>query len=106
LQIPSSITRAQAAEFLSRCGGSQGYGQLGPAFNIRVHSLASRAGQAQSTKMATATFVSVPSLLLDKKNQWSIPFVHQGIHGSITIDVTFSGFTVLNDVQPDEHVVE
>jgi hypothetical protein len=56
--------------------------------------------------MATVTFARVPSRLLNKKTQWSIPFVHQGIHGTLTLDVTFSGFTVLNDVQPDEHVVK
>jgi hypothetical protein len=56
--------------------------------------------------VATVTFVRLPSLLLDRKRQWSLLFAHQGIHGTITIDVAFSGFTVLNDVQPEEHKVE
>jgi hypothetical protein len=106
LQIPSTVTRAQAADFLSTCGGLQGHGPLGPASNIRVHSLASRVGQSQSTKAATVTFVRLPPLLLDMKSQWSLLFTNQGIHGTITIDAAFSGLPILNDVQPDEHNVE
>ncbi|KAK4095782.1 hypothetical protein N658DRAFT_490443, partial [Parathielavia hyrcaniae] len=107
LQIPSSITREQAAHFISTCGQSLGgTGLLGSPSNIRVHSLASRVGQDQSTKMATVTFVRVPLLLLNRKAQWSLPFLHENTHGIITIDATFSGFTVLNDVQENEHVVD
>ena len=62
--------------------------------------------------MATVTFANVPSLLLEKRKskekQWSIPFVHEGSHRVLTVDVqaTFSGFTFLNDVQPDDHILE
>ena len=102
--------RAQAAHFLATCGASAGAndGPLGSPSNIRVHSLASRVGQSQSTKMATVTFVNVPPILLERtsRRQSSFPFMHQDIHSTITIDREFSGFTVLNDVQPDDHVLE
>ena len=62
--------------------------------------------------MATVTFVNVPSPLLEKRKnkekQWSIPFVYEKSHGILTVDVqaAFNGFTFLNDVQLDDHIME
>ncbi|KAK4212763.1 hypothetical protein QBC37DRAFT_186794 [Rhypophila decipiens] len=108
LQVPGTVHRVEASRFLSTCGDSV----LGQSSNIRVHSLASRVGQAPSSKIATVTFVQVPRILLEhrksKQRHWSIPFEHEGCHKAITVDVqgTFHGFTFLNDVQPDEHCLD
>ncbi len=62
--------------------------------------------------MATVTFASVPAILLEKRKgkekQWSIPFVHEGSHRVLTVDVqaAFNGFTFLNDVPLDDHTME
>ena len=110
LQIPEFVPKTEVSQFLSTCGD----GELGSPSNTRVHSLASRVGQSQVTKMATVTFANVPPLLLEKRRmkekQWSIPWLTPmvGKHGVIVVDVqaAFYGFTILNDVEPDKHAME
>ncbi|CCF35507.1 SERAC1 [Colletotrichum higginsianum] len=99
-QIPGDIARTQLAQFLhDQC-------QLGPTDNIRVHSLAARSGQRQSTKTATASFSTVPPLLLKKQSRWVIPFVWGNNHSHIVVDTDFHGFTALNGVEADKHVMD
>ncbi|KAK1753330.1 SERAC1 [Echria macrotheca] len=108
LQIPSDIKLEQAPGFLSTCAD----GVLGPQADLRVHSLASRAGQSDSAKMATVTFINVPVSLLEKRKskekQWSIPFVHGGRHRILTVDIqaNFSGFTFLSDNSAADYVMD
>ncbi|KAI9150045.1 SERAC1 protein [Paramyrothecium foliicola] len=105
-QIPGDILKSQIAQFLSTCGFSHDQGQLGPASNIRVHSLAARLGQRRPIKTATVTFLTLPPLLANGECHWIIPFVREGTYEKILIDVDFHGFTDLNDVEPEDHVLD
>ena len=104
-QIPSDITREQIPRFLSSCEALQGSDKAYPSDNVLVHSLASFAGQRKSTKTATVSFQEAPPRLL-KNSQWSIPFNHNGRDGSIVLDTQFEGFTVMNEINAEDHVLE
>ncbi|KAH7171267.1 SERAC1 [Dactylonectria macrodidyma] len=101
-QIPGDIVRDKLADFLSSCEMQK----LGPADNFQIHSYASRLGQRNSTKTATVTFKVIPSALLGKSTEWTASFEHNNVFGRITLDTNFDGFTVLNEVEPDNHVLD
>ena len=99
-QIPGDISRADLGQFLGDAG-------LGPVANMRVHSLASCAGVArESTKTATVTFTATPAILLQDRREWILQFMFKGTYGSLVIDTDFHGFTILNEVQPDDHSID
>ncbi|CAM1508100.1 Fc.00g049480.m01.CDS01 [Cosmosporella sp. VM-42] len=105
-QIPGDVSREQLPHFLSTSETGQGNGPLGPVQNFRIHSYASRAGQKDPTKMATVTFLDVPPMFLCVKTEWTVSFVHNNAPGRILIDTNFDGFTVLNEVKEENHVLD
>ena len=97
-QIPGGISRADLGQFLGDAG-------LGPVSNMRVHSLALCAGVAP-TKTATITFTATPAILLQDRREWILQFMFKGTYGSLVIDTDFHGFTILNEVQPEDHCID
>lgn len=100
-QIPGSVSRTELGQFLHDAG-------LGPVSCMRIHSLASCLGiTVESTKTATITFTTIHVILLDDdQRQWILQFASQGTYGSLVVDTDFHGFTVLNEVRPEDHVLD
>ena len=105
-QIPEVISRDQLPHLLSSIQDLQPPKYANTLNNIMIHSLASRVGLSNPTKTATVTFREIPSILLDKRTQWTCTFVHMGNSGTLVIDTHFDGFTVLNEVEEENYVLE
>lgn len=100
-QIPWHVTRDSLATLLvSACDG------LGSVENIVIHSLGSSLVpyEIPRTKTATIVFKSLPGIFDTDETQWTVRL--PDLQCSILIDVEFLGFTALNDVDTDLHMLE
>jgi hypothetical protein len=83
--LPADNSEPQdIADLLAAC--------LGDTCQPRVHSLASDPSKSRDDLVATVTFSGHPSLLVDTKNEWTLPEPHS----KIVIDTHFRGITPLN----------
>jgi|ERR1700733_5522485 hypothetical protein len=79
---------------------------------IIVRSLASSIDSFENppTKVATVTFEDRPTALEDPKDprrsEWFFPSSRTSLPHNIIIDTHFRGFTVLNEVYPERHLLE
>ena len=75
---------------------------LGGVDNIRVCSLA----QAErSSKTATVTFKTIPSVFDNDEHQWTLQ-VESFFGRNVIVDIHFRGFTVLNEPRQCPHTAE
>ena len=79
---------------------------------ITVRSLASSVDSFENppTKVATVSFEDRPSALKDPKNpgrsEWLFPTSRTCLPHNVLFDTHFRGFTVLNEVDSERHLVE
>lgn len=100
-QLPSHVSKESLRTLLvNSCEA------LGPEDDIVVYSLASSLVpfETSRTKTATIIFKSLPSIFDNDETEWTL--VTRDSQPNITIDVHFLGFTALNDVDSDFHVLE
>ena len=96
-QLPSNLEhRSTVAPFLAGIAPV-----LGPADNIHVFSLA----QGKSSKTATLSFKSLPSLFDSDEQQWTL-HAQDVCQQNIIVDSHFRDFTVLNEPQYSSHTTE
>ena len=96
-QLPSYLeNRGNIAPFLARIAP-----MLGAADNIHVFSLA----QEKSSKTATITFKSLPSLFDNDEQQW-ILHAEDVCQQNIIVDAHFRDFTILNEPRHSSHTTE
>jgi hypothetical protein len=76
--------------------------------DVRVRSLASSLEHAggPSTRTATVTFGCRPELLAANKDEWVFTSYETGWSHNLIFDTHFRGFTPLNDVSADNHILE
>jgi hypothetical protein len=100
-QIPSHVSKESLASVLVKACKS-----LGPEENIKVCSLGSSLVpfEMPRTKTATIIFKTLPTLLDDEETEWVLRTA--GFQPNIIIDVHFLGFTALNEVDSDLHILE
>jgi len=100
-QIPLEWDRDTLCEWLTANTG-------GPKLpgNVHVYSLTSTSVTSSQALHQTATvqFQKTPYMFRKSKEDWSLR--QTGVLDNIIIDVHFRGFTALNDVKADEHILE
>ncbi|EHK18734.1 uncharacterized protein TRIVIDRAFT_66772 [Trichoderma virens Gv29-8] len=76
--------------------------------DVKVFSLATSLNPLEipATKVATVMFDHMPPAFDTNDSQWTIPGQTAGLLRDILVDVHFQDFTPLNDVPPDEHVMD
>jgi hypothetical protein len=100
-QIPSHVSKDSLATVLVKACEA-----LGPEENITVYSLGSSLVPFETprTKTATIIFKTFPNLFDDGETEWVIRTADS--QPNIIIDVHFLGFTALNEVDSDLHILE
>jgi len=99
-KIPDYIERHQLSKLLK---GLLSYG--GPLEGIEVFSLATSI-ETPSTQVATVCFDTIPTRLCGSDNEWVLYDDDPHLPHNIILDTHFLGFTVLNEVPADKHVLE
>jgi hypothetical protein len=103
-QLPSYLKYCrQVADFLAGIAED-----LGTPENIQVFSLATSLNPLEipPSKVATLMFTQTPPPFDNDLNQWSISGQSIGLARDVIVDVHFLDFTPLNDVPPDDHMME
>jgi len=110
-QLPLHLQLPTLAAFLTQLDG-----RIGPANSIQVHSIADALSLEDNPmfKVATVTFINVPAFFDNDQEEWTVEAysLSEGkrhklnINHDIIFDTHFLGFTPLNDVPSDVHVVE
>ncbi|KAK0644435.1 hypothetical protein B0T16DRAFT_460495 [Cercophora newfieldiana] len=78
------------------------------AEDVRVFSLAASLNPLEipATKVATVMFNRVPPTFDTSDSEWVIPGRSAGLMRDVLVDVHFQGFTPLNDVPEEEHLMD
>jgi hypothetical protein len=101
-QIPANVTQSSDAVRLLQ--DALKYQKV-----IVVYSLASSVDSIDypPTKTATVTFEDQPQVFNDRgKTQWVLPKHLTGLPHNLIIDTHFHGFTTLNEVGLNQHILE
>ena len=97
-QLPSHLKdSSRTAAFLASIAP-----RLGAADNIRVFSLAQ---ENPTSKTATVTFKTLPSIFDNDGQQWTLQ-AEDVAERNIIIDTHFRGFTALSDLRHSRHTTE
>ena len=101
-KLPPSVNKEDVAALLSRFPG------FGSAECVRVHSIASslHSWDPRPMKVATVTFTHPPEAFDDGKDQCVLEGHIVDLDQNIIVDCHFLGFTLLNQVDPQKHVLE